>query len=71
MEKDIRFWGTLDVAARTLESIPEPFQALYDRQDYRMRPDDVIRMEKYLRRIVKATKGTKKVMKLFKQLNTK
>lgn len=69
MENKITCWGTLDTAARTLEDIPTPLMNLYNRGEYRMRPDDVKRMEAYLKRIATSTKQIKAVAALFKQLN--
>lgn len=68
MEDKINYWGTLDVAARTLESIPAEFKKLYDGGRYRMRPEDIRRMGIYLRRIARSKKQVAEVLNNFKQL---
>lgn len=70
-ENTIQFWGTLDVAVRTVEDIPQPFQQLWDKAEYRMRPDDVKRLKKYLTRMAVAEKKVKATLKLFEGLNKK
>lgn len=69
MENKITFWGTLDVAARTLEGIPGSFAELWKGAQYRMRPDDVKRMKTYLSRLAAAEKEIKATLKMFDNLN--
>lgn len=69
MENKILFWGTLDVAARTLEDIPAPFLDLYERGEYRMRAEDVKRMEAYLKRTTHSVAKIRKTLNLFKAIN--
>lgn len=68
-ENTIQFWGTLDVAVRTVEDIPKPFQDLWDGAEYRMRPGDVVRLKKYLARMAVAEKKIKATLKMFDNLN--
>lgn len=70
MEEKISFWGALDVTARTLEDLTEPFQALYDKGDYRMRPGDIHRMLVYLKRIHQSEVKIKKTLSLFKKITS-
>lgn len=69
--KDNSFYGTLDVAARTLEDLVPKFQALWDSAQARMRPDDVKRMKTYLSRVAAAEKQIKATLKMFDDLNKK
>lgn len=71
MENKVTFWGTLDVTARSLEEVPNPFQNLFNRGEYRMREEDVKRMESYLRRIATSLKQTRHTLSLFKSINKK
>lgn len=68
METKIK-WGSLDVAARTLEEVPMPLQSLYDSQEYRMKPEDVKRLESYLKRYNQQIVKIKSTLKLFKAIN--
>jgi hypothetical protein len=65
----VKFWGTLDTSARTIEDIPEGFRSLYDQGEHRMRPEDVKRMKKYLTRLSVAEKKIKETLRLFEKLN--
>lgn len=71
MENGFNGYGTLDVAARTLEDLPLPFQKLYDEGEVRIKPENLARIEKYLKRINKSTREIKKTVELFKKLNKK
>lgn len=69
MENKITFWGTLDVAARTVEEIPPKFDELWKAGQYRMRPEDVKRMKAYLSRLATAERKVKATLKMFDSLN--
>lgn len=70
MDDKLTFFGALDVVARTLEDIPESFQRLYDKGTYRMRKEDIARMQKYLRRIGAASGGTRRILSKFKSITS-
>lgn len=61
----ITFWGSLDVAARTMEDIPEPFQELWDEGHFRMRAEDIKRLRVYLLRIHRADRKISAIIKCF------
>lgn len=69
MENTIKFWGSLDVASRAMEDIPEGFEALYAGCQYRMRPEDIKRMKKYLSRLSVAQSKIKLTLKKFEVIN--
>lgn len=61
-------WGEIDLATRSLEDTTPIFQSLYDRGHYRMRPDDVVRLKKYLKRISASTAKMRSTLKMFENL---
>ena len=69
MENKILFWGPLDVSARTAEEIAPQFDELWKSGHYRMRPEDVKRMKKYLTRLAVAERKIKATLKMFDNLN--
>jgi hypothetical protein len=58
-------YGALDISAREMEMGSKCFQELWDGGHYRMRPEDIERMKKYLKQIARAMKNTKVTLKLF------
>lgn len=63
------FYGDLDVACRTLETIIGPFGKMWENGTDRIRPEDVARMKKYLRRASTALKEIRSTMVKFDGLN--
>lgn len=64
-------YGALDVSARQMEDGAKCFADLWTTGLHRMRPEDITRMKKYLKRISKAQKNIRETLSSFETLTPK
>lgn len=66
----ITFWGNLDQIVRLLEQDDPKFALLWKNQTYRMSPEDIARMNKYLSAIQYKLTAMKMTLRLFDAIPT-
>lgn len=69
MENKLKIWGTLDASNHSLDLAAKDFETLLNGQEYRMRPEDVKRMRKYIAGIAKSITSIKSTLKVFESIN--
>ena len=62
------FTGDLDLAARALERIAPALTELWNEGRYRMKRDEIRRVNEYLTRTAKAGREIRAVLKLFEEI---
>lgn len=67
-ENKLKIFGRLDQITRMLEEVAMEYGKLWEHGEYRMRPEDIRRLAKYLSQIKLSHSAMRDTLKLFEEL---